>query len=95
MLTATAVVIVDIAVRWAQLHDGRSSVAVTILSVIAAALVLFGAGYGGEMVFDYQFNVEEIKDSTVWDETEVDRFPGRKAPPASTEPPATQPPATG
>jgi uncharacterized membrane protein len=89
MLTVTAIVIVDIAVRWGQLHDGRSSVAVTILSVIAAALVLFGAGYGGEMVFDYQFNVEGMKDSTVWDETDVDQFPGRKAPPpAQPSPPA-------
>jgi uncharacterized membrane protein len=86
MLTVTAIVIVDVAVRLAQLNDGRSSVAVTILSVIAAGLVLFGAGYGGEMVFDYQFNVEGMKDSTVWDETEVDQFPGRKVVPP--QPPA-------
>jgi uncharacterized membrane protein len=89
MLTVTAIVIVDIAVRWGQFHDGQSSAVVTVLSVIAAALVLFGAGYGGELVFDYQFNVEGLKDSTVWDETEVDELPGRKP---ATKPPA-QPPA--
>jgi uncharacterized membrane protein len=88
MLTVTVIVIVDIVVRWGQLHDGRSSVAVTALSVIAALLVAFGAGYGGEMVFDYQFNVEGLKDSTVWDETEVDEFPGRKKPPAAAPPPS-------
>ncbi|HUL84669.1 MAG TPA: DUF2231 domain-containing protein [Actinomycetota bacterium] len=88
MLTVTAIVIVDIAVRLGQLHDGRSSGPVTVLSVIAAGLVLFGAGYGGTLVFDYQFNVESIgKTSTVWDETEVDQFPGRKKPaaPETTE----------
>ena len=76
--------IIDVAVRLAQLHDGRSSVAVTILSVTAAALVLFGAGYGGTMVFEFQFNVESMKDSTAWDETEVDQYPGRKVPPPET-----------
>jgi uncharacterized membrane protein len=93
MLTVTAIVIVDILVRWGQFHDGQASWAVTILSVISAGLVLFGAGYGGEMVFDFQFNVEDISKSTVWDETETDEFPGRKAPP--TAPPAASPPATG
>lgn len=89
MLTVTAIVIVDIAVRLAALHDGRSSLPVTILSVVAAALVLFGAGYGGTLVFDYQFNVESLgKDSTVWDETDVDQLPGRKTPPPTEPPPA-------
>jgi hypothetical protein len=39
------------------------------------------------LVFDYQFNVMSLgKDSTVWDETEVDQLPGKKtpAPPEST-----------
>jgi uncharacterized membrane protein len=93
MLTVTAIVVVDILVRWGQFHDAQASWAVTILSVISAGLVLFGAGYGGEMVFDFQFNVEDISKSTVWDETETDEFPGRKAPPAA--PPAASPPATG
>jgi hypothetical protein len=33
------------------------------------------------MVFDYQFNVEPLKGSTVWDETEEDQLPGRKPTP--------------
>jgi len=91
MLTVTVIVIVDIAIRWGQLHDGQASTAVTLLSVIAAGLVLLGAGYGGTMVFDYQFNVEGLKDSTVWDETDVDQFPGRKAAPAPQPPPESGP----
>ena len=49
--------------------------------MIAAALVSFGSTYGGTMVFDYQFNVEPISASTVWDETETDQFPGQKGNP--------------
>ena len=37
---------------------------------------------GGSLVFDYQFNVESISGSTVWDETETDQFPGKKAKPS-------------
>ncbi|MFN8234171.1 MAG: DUF2231 domain-containing protein [Actinomycetota bacterium] len=82
MLTATVIVLIDIVVRLGQLHDGASSLAVTVLSVVAALLVAFGATYGGSLVFDYQFNVEPLgKSSTVWDETEVDQLPGRRSRP--------------
>jgi uncharacterized membrane protein len=83
MLTVTAIVIVDLIVRYAQLNDGAASVFVAVLSVLAAVLVAFGAAYGGALVFDYQFNVADISRSTAWDETEEDQFPGRK--PAPTE----------
>jgi uncharacterized membrane protein len=81
MLAVTALVVIDLILRLAQLHDGKASAPVTILSILAAALVLFGAGYGGTLVFEYQFNVESLKNSTVWDETEEDQFPGRKPKP--------------
>lgn len=77
MLTVTAIVIVDVVVRLAQWNDGSASVLVTILSVVAAALVAFGALYGGALVYEYQFNVEPLKGSPVWDETEEDHVPGR------------------
>jgi uncharacterized membrane protein len=80
MLTVTALVVVDLIVRLAQLHDGKAPLPVTVLSILAAGLVLFGAGYGGTMVFEYQFNVESLKGSTAWDETEEDQLPGRKPP---------------
>lgn len=80
MLTVTAIVIVDLLMRLSQLHRNASSLAITILSVAAGLLVLYGATYGGSLVFDYQFNVEPIgKDSTIWDETEVDQLPGQEA----------------
>jgi uncharacterized membrane protein len=84
MLTVTAIVIVDIVVRWAQFDDAVASPVVTILSVLAAILVTLGAAYGGSLVFEYQFNVESLKGSTAWDETEVDQLPGRKAPPPAS-----------
>jgi len=79
MLTVTAIVVIDIVVRLAQWSDGYATLTVTILSVLAGVLVAFGAVYGGSLVYDYQFNVESLKGSTVWDETEEDQFPGRKA----------------
>ncbi len=73
MMTVTAVVIADIVVRTAQYDRHFSTVGVMILSLLAGLLVAIGATYGGSLVFDYQFNVEGLADSTVWDETEVDQ----------------------
>jgi uncharacterized membrane protein len=78
MLTVTAIVVLDIVVRLASYHEHHAGLPVMILSVIAALLVFFGAFYGGSLVFEYQFNVESLKGSTVWDETETDQLPGRK-----------------
>jgi uncharacterized membrane protein len=41
-----------------------------VLSLAAGVLVLFGAAYGGTLVFEYGFNVENV--SEVWEETEQD-----------------------
>jgi uncharacterized membrane protein len=82
MLTVTAIVIADIVVRSAQLDDHVTSVVVMVLSIVAAALVALGAAYGGALVFEYQFNVQPLKGSTAWNETEEDQLPGAK-PPAS------------
>ncbi len=84
MLTVTAIVLVDILLRWSTFNDRAASLIVTILSVVAGGLVSLGAAYGGTLVYEYQFNVEDMKGSTVWDETEVDQFPGdrKKKPPA-------------
>jgi uncharacterized membrane protein len=75
MLTVTALVVIDILVRLAQFGEGYAELPTTILSVLAAALVSYGAAYGGSLVYDYQFNVESLEGSTVWDETEVDQMP--------------------
>ena len=81
MLTTTAIVIVDIILRLAQFDDGYAKLVVMILSIIAAGLVSYGATYGGSLVYDYQFNVEDLSGTTVWDETEIDQLPGDKAHP--------------
>ena len=75
MLTTTALVIVDVVVRLIQ-YDGRvTTIGVLILSLVAALVVATGATYGGSLVYDYQFNVESLDRSTVWDETERDQLP--------------------
>jgi uncharacterized membrane protein len=77
MLTVTAIVVVDVVIRIAN-FEGSADAPVVVLSILAGLLVAVGATYGGAMVFDYQFNVESLKGSTVWDETEVDQLPGQK-----------------
>ena len=77
MLTVTGVVIVDIVIRLFQWSDHVATTPlVMILSIIAGVLVSFGAIYGGELVYDYGFNVETSGDHPVWHESEVDVFPG-------------------
>jgi uncharacterized membrane protein len=78
MLTVTAISVADIIVRLAQSDASYTPLSVVVLSVLAGGLVTVGAAYGGSLVFDYQFNVESISGSTVWDETEVDQMPGGK-----------------
>ncbi len=76
MVTATVLVLIDIVVRLTQYGEGYTQLFVMILSVIVALLVFWGSFYGGELVYDYQFNVESLEGSTVWDETERDQMPG-------------------
>jgi len=78
MLTVTGLVITDIIVRLLQYHYGYAKLSTMILSVLAGALVSYGATYGGSLVYDYQFNVESLDGSTAWDETESDQLPGDK-----------------
>ncbi len=75
MLTVTAIVAVDIVVRLSQYGRHYASLGVMILSLVAGLLVLYGSFYGGSLVYDYQFNVESLEGSTVWDETERDQMP--------------------
>ena len=81
MLTVTAIVLVDLLLRWSTFNDRRTSLMIAVVSVIAAGLVTLGAAYGGTLVYEYQFNVEPLKGSTVWDETETDQLPGDRSKP--------------
>jgi uncharacterized membrane protein len=75
MVTVTVIALVDVVVRLAQFDQGAASLGVMVLSVVAGALVTYGATFGGSLVFDDAFNVESQDGSTVWDETERDEFP--------------------
>ena len=75
MVTVTAIVIVDVIWRLAQYGEGYTELGIMILSVVAALVVLYGSFYGGSLVYEYQFNVESLEGSTVWDETETDQMP--------------------
>ena len=79
MLTVTALALVDIALRLNDYHSrAYTPAAIVVLSVVIAALVSWGATYGGSLVFDYGFNVETAADSPVWHESETDIGPGDK-----------------
>jgi uncharacterized membrane protein len=79
MITVTVIVIVDIVIRLFQWSNHVATTPlVMILSIVAGGLTIFGATYGGELVFDYGFNVETAGDHPVWHESEVDVFPGQK-----------------
>jgi uncharacterized membrane protein len=79
MLTVTAIVLVDLAIRaLAQNDRAYTSGAVVALSVVAALLVSMGATLGGSLVYDYGFNVETAGDHPVWHKNEVDVLPGQK-----------------
>jgi uncharacterized membrane protein len=78
MLTVTGIVIADIIVRLLQYDTGYANLSTMILSILAGALVTYGAAYGGSLVYDCQFNVESLDGSTAWDETESDQMPGDK-----------------
>jgi uncharacterized membrane protein len=82
MLTVTAIVIVDIVIRLFQWGDNDGTAAtstlVMILSIVAGGLVSFGSLYGGELVYDFGFNIETAGDHPVWHESEVDVLPGEK-----------------
>ncbi len=84
MLTVTVLTIVNIRMHLANWDEGITDVPVLIVSVLAGALVAFGALYGGALVYEYQFNVESLKGSTVWDATEVDQLPGKPSAPPVT-----------
>ena len=79
MLTVTGIVIADIIVRLLQFDEANSGFSTMILSILAGALVSYGATYGGSLVYDYQFNVESLDGSTAWDETEADQTPADKS----------------
>lgn len=82
MLAVTALTIIDLALRIPNFEEAQTQLTWLVLSVVTAGLVLFGAAYGGTLVFEYGFNVENVDEA--WKESEEDYVrPERgKRPPA-------------
>jgi len=79
MIVVTVLVLIDVIVRLTAYHErSYSPVPIVVLSVLAGALVAFGASLGGSMVFDYGFNVETSGDHPAWHASESDVLPGDK-----------------
>ncbi|MFN2557540.1 MAG: DUF2231 domain-containing protein [Nitriliruptorales bacterium] len=85
MVTVTLIVVADIVLRLGDYDASRAPGAVTFLSLLAGALVAYGAMYGGALVYDYGFNVETSGDHPVWHRSEEDLEPHDKPHPAQTQ----------
>lgn len=82
MLTVTTITLIDLLLRIPDFDKAQTQVAWLVLSCLAAVLVLFGAAYGGTLVFEYGFNVVNVEE--VWEESETDHVrPDRRKPPAT------------
>ncbi|HWC13190.1 MAG TPA: DUF2231 domain-containing protein [Actinomycetota bacterium] len=79
MLTAQVLVIALIVFRLSIDVQPNTSFALMAFSVAIFGLVAFGATYGGSMVYDYAFNVEQDIDYA-WEERESDVLPGKDKP---------------
>lgn len=79
MLTVTAITVVDLLLRIPNFDEAQTQPSWLTLSIVAAALVVFGAAYGGALVFEYGFNVENVEEA--WNESEQDHVrPDRRRP---------------
>jgi uncharacterized membrane protein len=78
MLTTTALVVLDLLLRWGDLDTAAVTPTGTmILTVIIGGAVGLGATFGGTLVYDYEFNVEQDR-GYAWEESETDYLPGEK-----------------
>ena len=81
MIAVTVLTLVNLALRLTVYeNDLHAPLLLAALSAVIAAGVMLGASYGGTLVYEYGFNVETAGDSPVWHKSEVDIFPGQKAP---------------
>jgi uncharacterized membrane protein len=79
MLTTTAIVFLDLLVRMAFYDENVKFPSVTLLvsSLLIGGFVSFGALYGGTMVYEFAFNVEQDIDYA-YTPSEEDRYPGQE-----------------
>jgi uncharacterized membrane protein len=70
MIVVTVITLIDIILRVGGFDEGQTQASWLVLSLLGGGLVIFGAAYGGTLVFEYGFNVENV--SEVWEESEQD-----------------------
>ena len=88
MLVTSFVVLAAIVMRLGPWQDELSApIGAVILSVIAGFLTFVGGTLGGELVFDYGFNVETSGDAAVWHPSDGDVVPGEPGHPAAPSTP--------
>jgi uncharacterized membrane protein len=78
MLTTTVIVIIDIILRLSYWSHGYAELSVLILSLLALVLVSTGAAYGGSLVYEYGFNVENATNLPQYHESETDIYAHQK-----------------
>ncbi len=80
MLATTVIVAIEILMRLSGFDDVTATPTdLLLLSVLTALTVSFGAIYGGALVYDYEFNVEQ-DNGHAWAESETDVLPSTKGP---------------
>ncbi|MFN2388363.1 MAG: DUF2231 domain-containing protein [Actinomycetota bacterium] len=77
MATTQAVVLVNLIVRWGE--PGPTETLPFVLSLLAGGLVTIGSFYGGSLVYDYGFNVENATDLPQYHPDERDIYARDKA----------------
>lgn len=76
MITATVLVIVDLVMRtWVYDDAVVTPWRVVIITLVIFGLITVGGTLGGELTYDYGFNVEVAGDSPVWAKSEADVMP--------------------
>jgi len=76
MITATVLVIVNLVLRtWVYDNAAATPGRVLVISIVIFILIAIGGTIGGELTYDYGFNVETAGDSQVWAKSEQDVMP--------------------
>src|SRR4051794_695748 len=76
MIIATVLVVVDLIIRtWQYDTAAHTPGRVVLLSLVIFGLISVGGTLGGELTYDYGFNVETAGDSPVWAKSELDVMP--------------------
>lgn len=78
MATGNFAVLINMLARRGDFAETAStSTGLMILSVVTALWISYGATYGGSLVFDYAFNVEQDFDHA-YEKSETDKMPGQE-----------------